>query len=80
MKNYKKKAMTISVTEEVYEILKCSSNNMSSFICDLVKEHHYKHGAESTRSSTVQEQEVMKPEMQPISTADLIRKLRERQD
>ena len=46
---------------------------MSSFICDLVKEHHYKHGTESTRSNIVQEQEVMKPEMQPISTADLIR-------
>jgi predicted CopG family antitoxin len=41
MKNYRKKLMTISVTEEVYQMLKNSSNNMSSFICDLVKDHHH---------------------------------------
>jgi hypothetical protein len=41
MKNYRKRPMTISVTDEVYEILKNSSNNMSLFICDLVKEYAY---------------------------------------
>jgi len=74
MKNYRKKIMTISVTEEVYEILKSSSNNMSSFICDLVKENHYKqmNHAVLTESST--------SAIQSISAADLIRKLRDNED